>query len=162
MATFTVWKFGQPDAAGRAAAQLARAESDGLVTVVDWAVVSWPVGAAHPRTRYAEDDVRRGAAWGAFWGLLLGMLFVVPVLGAATGAAVGALGKAMEHVGITSEQVETLRWQITEGTSALFVITDDADLVRVSERFLGTPRLLIDTNLTDAEQARLLEAFGTE
>ena len=162
MATFTVWKFDDPDGARRAEEVLESAAADGLITVIDRALVSWPSGAKRPTTRHGEEDVQRGAAWGAFWGLLLGALFVVPVLGAATGAGVGALSAAMAHVGITREQMDTLRWQIREGTSALFVLSDDANLEAVGERFRGSGWVLIDTNLTDVEEARLLEAFGRD
>jgi uncharacterized membrane protein len=52
--------------------------------------------------------------------------------------------------------MEILRWQIVEGTSALFLLTENADLDRLGERWRGTHSVLIDTNLTDVEQARLL------
>jgi uncharacterized membrane protein len=160
MATFTVWKFDAPDGAGRAERLMLDAESDGLVTIVDHAVVSWPDGAKRPTTTHSEaDELRRDAGWGAFWGLLFGALFFMPLLGAAAGAAIGAIHKAMEHVGISTEQMEILRWQIVEGTSALFLLTDGADLDRLGERWQATHAVLIDTNLTDVEQARMLGAF---
>ena len=118
-------------------------------------------GAKRPTTKHVQEDVRHGGAWGAFWGLLFGAVFFVPVLGAAAGAGIGALTKSLGRVGITDEQMDTLRWQITERTSALFVVTDEADLNRVGERFRGMHSLLIDTNLTDSERGRLLDTFGT-
>ena len=157
MATFTVWRFDEPDAAGTAERQLRDAEADGIVTVVDSAVVSWPAGAKRPTTRHSEDDEqRREAGWGALWGLLFGALFFMPLLGAAAGAGLGALHQALGRVGITKEQMDTLRWQITEGTSALFLVTDAADLDKLGERLRGTSWVLIDSDLTDVEQARLL------
>jgi uncharacterized membrane protein len=69
---------------------------------------------------------------------------------------VAAIHKAMERVGIGAEQMEVLRWQIVEGTSALFLLTENADLDRLGERWRGMHSVLIDTNLTDVEQARLL------
>jgi uncharacterized membrane protein len=160
MTTFTVWKFDDPDGAERAVRLLKGAESDGLIRVIDRAEVSWPVGAKRPKTKHVEQDVRGGAGWGAFWGLMFGALFFAPLLGAAAGAGIGGLTKAMEKVGITKEQMDTLRWQITEGTSALFVVTDQADLERVGERFHGMNWVLIDTNLTDVERGVLLETFS--
>jgi uncharacterized membrane protein len=157
MATFTVWKFDEPDGARDAERLLLEAESEGLVTVVDRALVAWPVGAKSPTTRHSEDDeLRREAGWGALWGLLFGALFFMPLLGAAAGAGIGALHKALERVGISSEQIDTLRWQIIEGTSALFLVTEGADLARLGERLRGTSWVLIDSNLTDVEQSRLL------
>src|SRR6476620_7263795 len=100
MTTFTVWKFDDPDGAGRASDVLMRAARDGLVKVLDHAVVSWPTGASHPETRHSHDDTTRGAGWGALWGLLIGSLFFVPVIGGVAGAALGAISKATQDVGI--------------------------------------------------------------
>jgi hypothetical protein len=65
MTAFTVWKFETPDGAEHAAGILRQAASEGLVTVVDHAVVSWPAGEARPTTLHSHDAVRRGAGWGA-------------------------------------------------------------------------------------------------
>ena len=161
MTTFTVWKFDNPDGAEHAAALLKDAERDRLVKVLDHAVVSWPVGASHPETKGSHDDVKKGAGWGALWGLLIGSLFFVPVVGGVAGAAIGAISKATQDAGISKEQLETIRTQITEGTSALFAVTEDADLDRLGERLSGMGSTLVATNLTDAERAVLLETFGS-
>lgn len=160
MTAFTVWKFDTPEGAGKAASLLQGAEADGLVKLLDHAVVSWPVGAKRPETAHGAESAWRGGGWGAFWGLLLGALFLVPVFGAAAGAAIGAVAKATGGVGISKDQLETIRSQVTEGTSALFVVTDEGDLDRVGERFHGTPMKLVDTNLTKEERDLLLETFG--
>jgi uncharacterized membrane protein len=158
--TFTVWRFDRPEGADDAERLLLEAERDGIVTVVDRAVVSWPVGARRPTTRHGDvGDQRQQAGWGALWGLLFGALFFMPLLGAAAGAGLGALHQALERVGITKEQMDTLRWQITEGTSALFLVTSGADLGRLGERLRGTSWVLIDSDLTDVEQSRLLGAL---
>jgi uncharacterized membrane protein len=161
MTMFTVWKFDSPEGAAEAASILKSAASDGLITVVDHAVVSWPVGQTRPTTKHAHDDELRGGGWGAFWGLLLGGLFLLPVVGAAAGAAIGALAKHTEAVGISRTQLETIREQVTSGTSALFAVTQDGDTDRVGERFNGLHGTLIATNLTDAERSTLLETFGS-
>ncbi|TWD79120.1 putative membrane protein [Kribbella amoyensis] len=160
MTTFTVWKFEDPLAAERAVGVLKDAQSDGLVKILDHAVVSWPRGEPKPTTHQAHEETWRGTGWGAFWGLLLGSLFLVPVIGGVAGAAIGAISKATEGVGITKEQLERIRTQVTEGTSALFVVTDQGDLDRLGERFHGMASKLIATNLTDAERQELLETFG--
>ena len=160
MTTFTVWKFDDPDGAQRAAGLLKNAERDQLVKVLDHAVVSWPVGASHPETKRSHDDVQKGAGWGALWGLVIGSLFLVPVVGGVAGGAIGAISKATQDAGITKEQLETIRTQITEGTSALFAVTEDADLDRLGERFSGMGSTLVATNLTEAEREVLLETFG--
>jgi uncharacterized membrane protein len=160
MTAFTVWKFDTPDGAGRAASLLEGAAEDGLIKIMDHAVVTWPVGARRPETKHKHDSTWRGGGWGAFWGLLLGGLFLVPVFGAAAGAAIGAVSKATGGLGISKDQLETIQREVTEGTSALFVVTDEGDLDRVGERFHGAHMKLVDTNLTEEERKLLLETFG--
>jgi uncharacterized membrane protein len=160
MATFTAWKFDDPDGAGRAADILKQAESEGIIKILDHAVVSWPVGARAPRMKQSRDSKWHDTGWGAFWGLLLGTLFFVPVVGAAAGAGMGAWHHATAGVGIEKDQLETIRKEVTEGTSALLAFTDEGDLDRVGERFHGMHWTLVESNLTDAERRILLETFG--
>ena len=71
MTTFTVWKFHDAEGATHAASVLKDAEADGLVKIVDHAVVSWPPGADKPETHHTHDDPKRGvpgrsvSRWGA-------------------------------------------------------------------------------------------------
>ena len=67
MTTFTVWKFEDPDGAKQAAKRLKEAQRDGLVRIVDHAIVSWPVGEDKPKSKHKHDSAKRGAGWGAFW-----------------------------------------------------------------------------------------------
>ena len=160
MTTFTVWKFDTAEGADHASALLKGAEVDQLVKVVDHAVVSWPPGLPNPKATHGHKETGRGAAWGSLWGLLLGAIFAVPVLGLAVGGAAGALSKATEALGVTKEQMEAIREQVTEGTSALFVVTEQGNLDRLGERFRGVHMTLVQTNLTEAERDELLETFG--
>jgi uncharacterized membrane protein len=160
MSTFTVWKFDDPDGAERMMKVLQQAETDGLVKVDDHAVVSWPSGATQPNTKHGHDETWKGAGWGGVWGLVIGALFFMPVVGGLAGAAIGAISKATEDAGITKEQLEKIRTEVTEGTSALFLVTEHGDLDRLGERFHGLHNKLIATNLTDAERSVLFETFG--
>ncbi|MFI5693599.1 DUF1269 domain-containing protein [Kribbella sp. NPDC051586] len=160
MTAFTVWKFDSPDGAEHAAAVLKGCERDGLVKIDDHAVVSWPEGASHPTTKQTHEETWRGTGWGALWGVLLGALFFVPVIGGVAGAAIGAIAKTTEGAGITKEQLHKIRTEVTPGSSALFVVTEQGDLDRVGERFHGMHDKLIDTNLTQAEREELYETFG--
>ena len=160
MTAFTVWKFDNPDGADHAALILKNAEEDRLVTILDHAVVSWPVGADKPTTHHSHDDPKRGAAWGALWGILTGALFAVPIVGGVAGAALGALAKSTEGAGISKDDLTRIRHEVVEGTSALFVVTEDGNLDRLGERFRGVDHKLIHTNLTADERALLLETFG--
>ncbi|HYJ70667.1 MAG TPA: DUF1269 domain-containing protein [Nocardioidaceae bacterium] len=160
MTTFTVWKYDDPEGAARAASSLKAAESAGVVKIVDHAVLSWQEGTDKPELEHKQDSAKRGAGWGALWGILGGALFMVPVAGALIGAGIGALAKATDGTGITKGDLERIRTEVVPGTSALFMVTDEADVDRLGERFHGRDATLISTNLTDAERAILLETFG--
>lgn len=160
MTTFTVWKFEDPDGAAHASSLLKSAEADGLVKIVDHAIISWPVGASKPDAEHSHDSSKRGAGWGALWGIMGGALFAVPLVGGAVGAAIGALSKSTEGTGIRKEDLERIRTEVVEGTSALFLVTDEGNLDRLGERFRGVDQKLISTNLTEAERETLLETFG--
>lgn len=160
MTTFTVWRFEDIDGADQAAKALKAAQSEGLVTVVDSAVMTWPEGADRPETKHHHDDPKRGAAWGAFWGVLTGALFLVPVAGGIVGAAVGALAKSTEGTGITKDDLTRIRTEIVPGTSALFVVTEHGNLDRLGDHVRMGNHKLIHTNLTEAERSTLLETFG--
>lgn len=160
MTAFTVWKFEDPDGADRAATVLKDAAAAKLVKIDDHAVVRWPVGAPQPSVEHGHDETKHGAGWGALWGLMVGALFLVPVVGSVAGAAIGAISKATQDAGITKEQLEKIRTEVTEGTSALFLVTEEGDLDRLGERFRGANSKLIATNLTEAEREVLYETFG--
>jgi uncharacterized membrane protein len=161
MTTFSVWKFDDPNGAERAARMLRDAAAEQLVKIDDDAIVSWPVGASHPSTKHGHEETWRGAGWGSVFGLLIGTLFFVPVVGGLAGAALGALAKSTEDAGITKKQLERIRVEVTEGTSALFVVTEEGNLDRLGDRMRGMhSSALLATNLTDAERGMLLEAFG--
>ena len=159
MTTFTVWKFDDPQGAQRAVEMLKDAQANGLVKIDDHAIVSWPAGAAHPDTKHGREETWRGAGWGSVWGILIGTLFFIPVVGGLAGAAIGALAKATGDAGITREQLESIRTEITPGTSALFLVTERADLDLLGDR-VRMHSTLLASNLTKEERDVLLETFG--
>jgi len=164
VATFTVWKFDSATGAEDALSTLERLQSEELVTVVDAAVVTWPDGAKKPKTKQLHNLTGAGALGGAFWGFLFGLIFFVPIFGLVAGAAAGAVSGALADVGIDDDFIKQIRERVTEGTSALFLMTEHAVVDRVTaemEQQLGHTEL-IHTNLSSEQEAKLREAFGEE
>ena len=128
------------EGAAHAAAVLKDAESDGLVKIVDHAVMSWPPGADKPETHHTHDDPKRGAAWGALWGILGGALFAIPVAGGVAGVAIGALAKSTQGDRHHQGGPDADPYRGGRGHSALFLVTEEADLDRLGERFRSTRR----------------------
>ena len=72
MAAFTVWKFDGPNGAEQAAETLKQCQRDGLVKIIDHAVVTWPEGEKKPRTHEGHEERWHGTGWGALWGVQAG------------------------------------------------------------------------------------------
>jgi uncharacterized membrane protein len=94
-----------------------------------------------------------GALQGAFWGMLFGL---------AVGAAFGALGGKMADYGISDDFIKKTREKVTEGTSALFLMTSDAVQDKVLEELKGSEFELVASNLTKEQEEQLKTAFAEE
>src|SRR5918994_3509931 len=125
MATLTVVKFDDPAGAERVMAALQDMHGRQLITLQDAAVVSWPKGKKKPLM--PKQGVGQMALGGAFWGFLFGLIFFAPFLGAAIGAGtVTVLWRSLQAGGIDEEFIKRVGEKVTEGTSALFTLTSEA------------------------------------
>jgi uncharacterized membrane protein len=162
MATLTVLKFDSPDGAERALDTIKGLTKQQLISLHDAAIVTWPVGKKKPKTQQLTSMAGVGALQGAFWGMLFGLLFFVPFFGLAIGAAMGGLAGAFADYGIDDNFIKSVRNQVTEGTSALFLMTSGAVQDKVAEAFRGTKFELIASNLTKEQEDNLRVAFAEE
>ena len=103
-----------------------------------------------------------GALSGAFWGMLFGLLFFIPIFGLVVGAAMGSLTCSMADVGINDDFIKSVRSKVTEGTSALFLLTTDAVKDKVFEAMKQFKFELIASNLSKEEENKLRTAFAEE
>lgn len=159
MATLSVLKFSDPNGAGDSLQALLDLQKQQLITVQDAAVVTWPEDKKKPKTEQLNSLKGVGAMTGGFWGLLFGMLFFVPFLGMAVGVALGAVTGGMTDVGIDDDFIKDVRRKVTPGTSALFLLSSDAVVDRVTGALKGEDIEVISSNLSADEEARLREAF---
>jgi uncharacterized membrane protein len=160
MATLTVLKFPTADGAEQMSDKLKQLQQEQLITVQDAAIVTWPVGKKGPKTRQLYNLAGVGALGGAFWGLLFGLIFFVPLLGMAIGAAAGGLMGSLTDVGIDNKFIAETRSKVTEGTSALFLMTSGAVIDRLTEVLKGQSFEVIATNLSLEEESKLRETFA--
>ena len=162
MATLTVWKFPTPGGAMDAERKILALQQQALIKVIDAAVVTWPADKKKPKTIQLNSMTAAGAAGGAFWGLLFGILFFVPLLGVAVGAAMGALSGSLVDVGIDDNFIANVREKITPGTSALFLMSSDAVIEKVSEAFTREKAELVQSNLAAADEEALRAIFADD
>jgi len=140
----------------------------GRLKLKSMAKVSWPEGNTKPIIESsrvlgyhtAEDE----AGWGAFWGFLFGLIFFVPFLGEPIEARMGGLSDSLADVGIDADFIAKVREMITEGTSALFLLTSGQ--IVLNEVFEELSHLgvvnqyeIITTILLEEQESQLREAF---
>lgn len=160
MATLSVLKFNDANQADEVLGTLQELQKQQMIRVVDAAVVRWPEGDKKPKTEQLTSLAGAGALSGGFWGLLFGLLFFVPFVGLAIGAAFGALGAHFADIGIDDKFINSVKSQVTPGTSALFLMSDGAVADRVVDALKGTEFEVIATNLSNEEEAKLKEMFA--
>jgi uncharacterized membrane protein len=161
MSTLSVLKFDSADAADKGLALVKELQKQALITLQDAAIVTWPEGAKKPKTRQLYD-ITCAAAWdGAFWGMLFGLIFFVPFFGAAVGGLMGALAGHFTDYGISDTFIKDVRGKITQGTSALFLLTSDAVVDRVVDAMKALPKFeIVATNLPKDQEEKLRQAFA--
>ena len=164
MSTITAFKFDTADGADQMADLVQQLSKEQLITVQDAAIVTWQEGKKKPKTRQLENLTAAGALSGAFWGMLFGLIFFVPFFGMAIGAAMGALSGKFSDYGIDDDFIKRVGQQVTEGTSALFLMTSGAVMDKVSDavKAKGWNFELLSTNLSNDQEAQLRADFGIE
>ena len=164
MSTITVYKFDTPDGAGQMLNLIEDLGKQQLVSLEDAAIVTWAEGSKKPKTKHLDNLTGAGALGGAFWGMLFGLLFFMPFMGLAVGAAIGGLVGHFSNYGIDKDFIKKVSDQVTEGTSALFLMTSSAVIDKVSDavKKSGLKFTIISTNLTDKQEAQLREDFGVQ
>ena len=131
------------------------------IQIEDWAIVTWPLGARHPRTKQLNQMNGNKSLVGTFWGMLFGLLFSAPFFGVTADNAIDALICHFTRYGIDEAFINRVRNQITEGTSALFLLTGGAVLDRVVAAIKkGMQFELISTDLSKEQEDQLHETFG--
>ena len=116
-------------------------------------------GKYHVHTTHGGASSGGGAAWGGFWGLLFGLLFFVPIAGLAFGAGLGALFGHLGKQGIDKAFQQQVRDYVKPGTSALFMVIEQATAdkaIAALQQYGGT---VIKTSLSDEDTKRLQEAL---
>lgn len=160
MSTLSVLKFKSPEGAEAALAKVQGWQKEYLIQLHDAAVVKWENGKKKPKTHQLYNLAGAGALDGAFWGLLFGMIFFMPWLGMLVGAAAGGLSGKFADVGIDDNFINSVRENVTEGTSALFLLTSDAVMDKIQPQLANIEAEVIATNLSNEEESALQALFA--
>ena len=149
-----------PDAATaeQVRAELGRASKEYLLELHDAVVVEHDAeGTIKLHQAYSAAGV--GAAGGAMWGGLIGLLFLAPIFGMAVGAASGALAGKVSDTGINDDFLKQLGAKLPPGGAALIALGRSDTPDRVLERLQPFGGEVIQTSLSDEDEARLRSAL---
>ena len=150
-----------PDAATaeQVRAELGRASKEYLLELHDAVVVEHDAeGKIKLHQAYSAAGV--GAAGGAMWGGLIGLLFLAPFLGMAVGAASGALAGKVSDTGISDDFMKQLGAKLPPGGAALIALGRSDTPDRVLERLQPFGGEVIQTSLSEEDEARLRSALS--
>ena len=160
MTALTVWKFNSASGAEETLAKLAECQKEALIEIQDAAIVTWQEGKKKPKTKHVANLAAAGSLDGAFWGFLFGLIFFIPLFGMVMGAAAGALSGSFAHYGIDDDFIKSVRAKVTEGTSALFLLTGQVTVDKLEDIFQQSHAELIQSNLTKEQEETLREHFS--
>jgi len=163
MSSLVVLAFEKMDGAEAMRERLYDLQKRELLTLEDAAVVVRQEN-GHAKVKQAHSLVGAGALGGAFWGMLVGLLFFAPWLGLVAGAAGGALSGKLADIGIDDSFIDEVSETIEPGSSALFLLTRDAQLERIEAELADFEYEfgIIQTNLSPADETKLRETFAAE
>lgn len=149
MPDLTVWHYSTPLGVDAGEVRLKGLVERGALTVHDAAAVMWLPGADAPTVRRLRHDTARAAGVGSVLGGLLGLVVLAPVAGAAVGAAAATAGHKLREAGIDDDVVQRIRDQLQPGTSALLVLSSDADVELLRPALAHREATLLHVELSD-------------
>ncbi len=158
----TLVAIGYPDqvTAEQARDTVAELEQELIIQADQVASISRDLkGKYHVHTSHGGASAGGGATWGGVWGLLFGVLFFIPFAGLAIGVGMGALFGHLGEKGIDKAFQQQVRDYLKPGTSALFMVIEQATpdkAIAALQQYGGT---VIKTSLTDEDTKRLQDAL---
>ena len=124
----TAWRFAGTEGADNAVARIQQLDSQDMINAMDVAILRWPEYAPEPTT---QEHVTRA------------------------GGKIASLKRKLQHSVIDSSMIDTVKGDLRPGTSAMVLLSSDADIDAVVHAFQGQPMDLVRTDLSVPEQDRL-------
>src|SRR5215510_9588241 len=125
--TLTVWHYDSAMGAAAGEIRLKDLQQQGGLEVVDAVTVTWVRGAEAPHVGHLLRQGPAAVVKGSALGVLVGTLFLAPVIGAVAGGGIAGLAHRLRNSGLDQQFLEEVKADIVPGTSALVVLSRDAD-----------------------------------
>ena len=133
MATLTAWRFSSTEGADDAVLRLVRLDEQDQIDVEDAAVLRWPRYAAGPM---ADVHVTR------------------------QGGAFSSIAKKIAHGNIDNSTLDSVKDDMSPGTSALVLLSENATVGAVAKAFEGQSMELIRSDLSVQQEDQVRRVFG--
>jgi uncharacterized membrane protein len=124
----TAWRFAGTEGADNAVIKLKQLAAQDLINLMDVAVLRWPEYAPEPTT--TEHVTQEGSK-------------------------VATLMRKLQHETVDGSMIDTVKRDLRPGTSAMVMLSSDANLDAVVHAFEGQPMELVRTDLSVPEQDKL-------
>lgn len=129
----TAWRFSGTEGADAAVLRLKQLDTQDLIDVQDVAIIRWPQYAAAPQAQEHVTD---------------------------EGSKASSLAKKIRKAGIDNAMVESVKGDMTPGTSALVLLSADAAMDTVAKAFEGQAMELMRSDLSVQQEDQLRAAFS--
>ena len=139
--------------------ELVQATKEQLIRLEDAVIVEHRAD-GKMKLHQAGSTTGAGAAGGALWGGIIGLLFLAPLFGMAIGAASGAVAGKLTDVGVNDDFLKTLGAKLTPGGAALIILGRSDTPDRVIERVRQYGGEVVQTSLSEDDEAHLRAALG--
>jgi uncharacterized membrane protein len=159
MADLVVIAFDTEDGALKMRDEMLQMQKEYLVDLDDAAVVIRKQD-GKVKVKQIHSLAGAGALGGSFWGLLIGLLFWAPWLGLAIGAVTGAIAGGLSDVGVDDKFIKEVGNTIEPGHSAIFLLVRSATPDKMMDRLEKFKGTIIQTSLSEEQEAKLREAFS--
>jgi uncharacterized membrane protein len=159
MADLIVFAFDTEDGAIEMRDELIKLQKQQLIELEDAAVVIRRQD-GKVKVKQVASLAGAGALGGAFWGMLIGLLFFAPWLGLAIGAVTGAVAGGLTDIGVDDKFIKEVGEQIEPGNSALFLLVRKATGDKVVEQVKHFNPTVLQTSLSEEQEAKLRESFS--
>jgi uncharacterized membrane protein len=124
----TAWRFAGTEGADDAVVKLKQLSAQDQINLMDVCVLRWPEYASEPTT--SEHVTQEGGK-------------------------VSTMLRKLQHGTVDASMIETVRHDLRPGTSAMVMLSSDANLDAVVHAFEGQPMELLRTDLSVPDQDRL-------
>jgi len=159
MATLSTLIFSTVGGAGAAQAEFRILGGKGSLALRDAATMVWHPGERLPALQHAGELQPREPVGMGFWNLLFTHLFVLPVAAAEAGVPAPSPTSSLAGLGIRDDFLQAGQRRLKPGTSAIFLLTDDANVDPVIHLLPGLPFTVTSTNLSTRQLEALRAAF---